>query len=165
MGPQLEAGAEGQMERVSFRYDVRSAAGSGPAGSMRLGGGAVAVPAGLDGGATPVSVRVSAADGLSWWQARWLSWSAWRRRGWKPVLLAQPFLRKLLHGLALLVRRRRVAAGGFFSPGRETIGLTGCLGSTNLTPRGSDSSDRGRRRSYRSRGKSWRCWLRYGFCL
>src|SRR4029434_10836250 len=26
-------------------------------------------------------------------------------------------------------------AGGFFSPGRETIGLTGCLGSTNLTPR------------------------------
>ena len=49
----------------------------------------------------------------------------WRRQ---PILLAQPFLHDLLHRLSFFVRRLDGGGGGgFFSPGSDTIGLTGAL--------------------------------------
>ena len=156
------------MERVSFRYDVRSAAGSGPAGSCAAVGRSRRCPCGPAAAAqaSRSSGRVLAARGLSRRRTRWLSRSSRRRCGRQPVLLPQPFLRKLLHGLAFLVRRRRVLPGGFFSPGRETIGLTGCLGSTNRTPRGSDSSDwRGGGGGVTESAEELAVLAWHGFCL
>ena len=122
------------MERVSFQYDVRSAAGSGPTGSIAVGGGAVAVPAGLDGGATPVSGRVllrTGCPGAGRGGSPGLRGGCW---GWQPVLLAQPFLRELLHGLAFLVRRRGYCRAASFRQAGKQSGLPVAL-ARQISPR------------------------------